>query len=87
MNRDTENSSTSSVELLSLFRGLYSRVARRLGVDASYVSRVARGQRSSAVVQAALEDEMKMLRANLNKASAKPSKSRPESRRAARAAD
>ncbi len=34
--------------------GLYSRVARNLGLDRSFVSRVARGERKSTEVQAAL---------------------------------
>ena len=38
-------------------RGLYVRVARKLRVDPSYVSRVARGERESTPVQAALEKE------------------------------
>ncbi|MGE0404774.1 MAG: hypothetical protein AB7O65_00625 [Candidatus Korobacteraceae bacterium] len=34
--------------------GVYSRVARKLGVDRSYVSRVAKGERRSAEVEVAL---------------------------------
>lgn len=41
-------------DLASLIRGLYGRVARKLGVDPSYVSRVARSERSSEVVEAEL---------------------------------
>jgi hypothetical protein len=56
--------------LASIFRGLYVRVASRLGVDPSYVSRVARGERRSKVVEAALEREthqiIKRLRLNHN---------------------
>jgi hypothetical protein len=37
--------------------GLYSRVARQLDVDRSYVSRVARGERSSREVEQALSSE------------------------------
>jgi len=37
--------------------GLYSRVARQLQVDRSYVSRVARGERRSDVVERALSNE------------------------------
>jgi hypothetical protein len=44
--------------LASLFRGLYSRVASRLNVDPSYVSRVARGERESQEIVQALEFEM-----------------------------
>lgn len=44
------------------YRGLYSRVARRLGVDRSYVSRVARGERKSKRVERALQAELKRIR-------------------------
>jgi len=37
--------------------GLYSRVARQLGVDRSYVSRVARGERRSEPIERALSNE------------------------------
>jgi len=37
--------------------GLYSRVARRLGVDRSYVSRVAKGERRSEEIEKALTTE------------------------------
>jgi hypothetical protein len=37
--------------------GLYSRIARQLKVDRSYVSRVARGERHSEVVERALNTE------------------------------
>ena len=37
--------------------GIYSRVARKLGVDRSYVSRVARGERHSKEVEVALARE------------------------------
>ena len=43
---------------VSLFRGLYTRVARKLEVDPSYVSRVARGERKSDAVEAALSAEI-----------------------------
>ena len=42
---------------VSLFRGLYARVARRLGVDVSYVSRIARGERKSRVAEKAIAKE------------------------------
>ena len=46
---------------LSLYRGIYSRVARQLGIDPSYVSRVARGERRSGKVETALLKEMKKI--------------------------
>jgi hypothetical protein len=42
----------------TLYRGLYIRIARKLGVDPSYVSRVARGERCSAAVEKALSYEI-----------------------------
>ncbi len=43
----------------TLYRGLYVRVAKRLGVDPSYVSRVARGERYSRQVENALHHEIR----------------------------
>ena len=47
-----------SQALPSRFRGLYHRVAKRLGVDPSYVSRVARQERQSEVVSAEIKKEV-----------------------------
>jgi hypothetical protein len=47
--------------LASLFRGLYARVASRLDVHPSYVSRVARGERESEEIVQALECEMNQI--------------------------
>ena len=44
-----------------LYRGLYARIARLLGLDRSYVSRVARGERRSSKVEAALRAELKKI--------------------------
>ena len=49
--------------LASLIRGLYGRVAKHLKVDPSYVSRVARGERQSDVIEASLERELKRIMA------------------------
>jgi transcriptional regulator with XRE-family HTH domain len=51
----------SNFKRYQLYRGLYSRVARKLGVDRSYVSRVARGERSSPDIEAALKAEIKRI--------------------------
>jgi hypothetical protein len=48
-----------SPHFVSLFRGLYTRVAQQLGVDTSYVSRVARGERKPDAVTAGLSKEMR----------------------------
>jgi hypothetical protein len=47
------------LDLTSRLRGIYERVARRLHLDPSYVSRVARGERRSEAVKAALRKEMR----------------------------
>jgi hypothetical protein len=64
--------------LASLIRGLYGRVARHLKVDPSYVSRVARGERQSDLIEASLERELKrimaMVSANHNGAGRRPAK-------------
>lgn len=45
----------------TLYRGVYSRVAKQLSLDRSYVSRVASGQRRSKKVEAALVAEIKRI--------------------------
>lgn len=45
--------------------GLYSRVARRLGISPSFVSRVARGERQSPVVEQALVEEFQEAKTEL----------------------
>ena len=67
MNRDNSDVSTTAFPVLSVFRGLYRRVAAKLGVDPSFVSRVARGERRSPAVLAALREEMSVIREHLNK--------------------
>jgi CheY-like chemotaxis protein len=52
-------------EPYALFRGIYSRVARQLGVDRSYVSRVARGERRSEEIENALRGELRRVEATL----------------------
>lgn len=61
MDRDAENANTKLLKRAALFRGLYARVAKQLGVDPSYVSRVARGQRRNADVENALIAEVRRL--------------------------
>ena len=46
--------------LPSLCRGLYHRVAQKVGCDPSYVSRVARGERTSPAVSEALRAEIQL---------------------------
>jgi hypothetical protein len=66
MNGDKVDSNMNPIPAVSLFRGIYNRVAKRLGVDPSYVSRVARGERKSAVVEKALAEEVRVIRDHLN---------------------
>ena len=61
---------------VSLFRGLYARVARNLGVDVSYVSRIARGERKSKVAEKALNREFNKVLASINNLSARPGKTK-----------
>jgi len=56
-----DNIKERAFERYRLYHGLYSRVARKLGVDRSYVSRVARGERRSRRIEAALEAEIKRI--------------------------
>jgi hypothetical protein len=46
--------------------GIYSRVARRLGVDRSYVSRVAKGERTSPAIEDALISDFKQVQESQN---------------------
>jgi hypothetical protein len=61
MNRDDRNVNTFPTSLPSLFRGLYSRVAEKLDIDPSYVSRVARGERNSDTIEEALATEIRRI--------------------------
>src|SRR3984957_15093844 len=58
MNRDKPDTTTHAFEALSVFRGIYKRVAVQLDVDPSYVSRVARGERRAPFVTEALRKEI-----------------------------
>jgi hypothetical protein len=53
--------------LASAMRGLYRRVANKLGVDPSYVSRVARGERRSAKIAAELNREISKILSSMKK--------------------
>jgi hypothetical protein len=70
MNNAAETSSASGAPdlrcLPSLCRGIYNRVAVKLGCDPSYVSRVARGERKSEAVSDALRAEIQVAWAKVN---------------------
>jgi hypothetical protein len=53
-------------QMVSLSRGLYVRVARTMKCDVSYVSRIARGERQSARIEAALRKEFRAALRRLN---------------------
>jgi hypothetical protein len=55
--QDTKNKMSVVNRYVQSLCGLYSRVARQLSVDRSYVSRVARGERHSTVVEHAISTE------------------------------
>lgn len=52
-------------EVIESLCGLYSRVARRLRISPSFVSRVARGERRSEVVEKALLQEFMEVRSDV----------------------
>jgi hypothetical protein len=56
-----------AADIISDFRGIYARIARKLKVSASMVSRVADGNRDSTEIEAALDDELKALKVKLEK--------------------
>jgi prepilin-type processing-associated H-X9-DG protein len=58
MNRDKSDNITPSLQALSVFRGIYKRVAVQLDIDPSYVSRVARGERNAPFVSDAIHKEI-----------------------------
>jgi hypothetical protein len=61
---------------VDLFRGLYARVAHDLGVDASYISRIARGERKSEVAEKAIDREFNKVLASIKNSSARSDKNR-----------
>lgn len=54
-----KNGHSNLYSLPTLYRGIYNRVAAKIGCDPSYVSRVARGERTSDAVAKALETEIR----------------------------
>ena len=54
-----KNGHTALYSLPTLYRGIYNRVAAKIGCDPSYVSRVARGEGTSDAVARALETEIR----------------------------
>jgi predicted transcriptional regulator len=56
----------ADVRVFSYFKGMFARVARKLSVSPSMVSRVASGHRSSPKIQAALLEELKVVKQKLD---------------------
>jgi hypothetical protein len=56
---------------LAMFHGIYKRVARKLGVGGTMVSRVARGKRNSPEISEAIHSELRSIRDYLNRAATK----------------
>jgi len=82
MYRDNSNTNVNPGKApQTLYRGLYVRIARKLGVDASYVSRVARGDRRSSEVESALRRALDEIDQQLGRGSsvADGERSRPAS--------
>lgn len=75
---------TGALSPHALYRGLYVRVARKLRVDPSYVSRVARGERQSDEIERALHkeiDDISRKVGNERKTSSEAGGSRPKAQR------
>jgi hypothetical protein len=57
------------IRLASAIRGLYGRVADKAGVDPSYVSRIAQGERKSKAIEKVLNREIHKILALIGNAS------------------
>jgi len=60
--------------LASVIRGLYHRVADKFGVDPSYVSRIARGQRRNPQIELFLNHEVQRILASISRPKGKMKK-------------
>ena len=87
MNGVHDNNQTPNLQCLpSLCRGIYNRVAQKLGCDPSYVSRVARGERKSEAISEALRAEIQFTWAKVSEGIAESTDRAPK-RKASAAAD
>lgn len=59
----------ADVNVFAYFKGMFARVARKLNVSPSMVSRVANGLRSSPKIKAALLEELKVVKQKLDSVS------------------
>jgi DNA-binding transcriptional regulator YdaS (Cro superfamily) len=63
-----------SIQIALKIRGLYRRIADKFGVDPSYVSRIARGERHSPKIEAFLNREVQRILASVSKPKGKVNK-------------
>jgi DNA-binding LacI/PurR family transcriptional regulator len=66
MPREHFDGASGLVVAIAMFNGIYKRVAAKTGVHQTMVSRVARGQRNSFEVAAAIREELRAIRDYLN---------------------
>jgi hypothetical protein len=66
MPREHFEGASGLVVAIAMFNGIYKRVAAKTGAHQSMVSRVARGQRNSPEVAAAIREELRVIRDYLN---------------------
>jgi hypothetical protein len=79
MNGVNGNNQTPDLRCLpSLCRGMYNRVAQKLGCDPSYVSRVARGERKSEAISEALRAEIQLTWAKVSEGIAESTDEAPK---------
>jgi hypothetical protein len=79
MNGVNGNNQSPDLQCLpSLCRGIYNRVAQKLGCDPSYVSRVARGERRSEAISEALRAEIQLTWAKVSEAVAESTDKAPK---------
>ncbi|MGA8489153.1 MAG: hypothetical protein WB711_01950 [Terriglobales bacterium] len=81
MYRDNSNINLNSKKQSpqTLYRGLYGRIARKLNVDPSYVSRVARGDRRSSQIENALSQALEEINQQLRRDSSTATRRVPRS--------
>jgi len=81
MNGVHDNNQAPDLRCLpSLCRGIYNRVAQKLGRDPSYVSRVARGERKSEAISDALRVEIRLTWAKVSEGIAESTDQTPKNR-------
>jgi hypothetical protein len=67
MPRQHTEDATGFLGAIAMFNGIYTRVAAKIGVHPSMVSRVARGERNSQQVAVAIRTELRVIRDYLNR--------------------